>query len=436
MAVLLVPVLAMFAWSGAALLGLALLVIYVQAKFWGAAFPSIAHLAIAADAGAGLRTAQLYLANILGSALGSVLTGFILMEYLGLVPLAWVLGVLGVAVAIWLAVSTGAAHGAGLLPMGVPGLLAVTALLATGLTQRPHEALQFRRWGAPAFAAVVENRSGIITAADDGTVYGNGVYDGKFNTNLIKDTNGIVRPFALSLFHPQPKRILMIGLASGSWAQVLANHPQLESLTIVEINKGYQSIIADQPEVASMLKHPKVRVVTDDGRRWLRSNGEASFDAIVANATYHFRSNATNLLSQEFLELAKLHLKPGGLLFFNTTDSSRVQKTACTVFAHGARFMNHMVVSNQPIDWNFSRWQASLVRHRIDGRPVIDTAQSADRNRLAELMLLESHLQVAGDAASKDSIEPCTEVLSRTQGQMLITDDNMGTEWRYPLGVQ
>ena len=51
------------------------------------------------------------------------------------------------------------------------------------------------------------------------------MYDGRFNTDLKHDTNGIVRPYALSLFHPAPRDVLMIGLSSGSWAQVIASNP-------------------------------------------------------------------------------------------------------------------------------------------------------------------------------------------------------------------
>ena len=36
----------------------------------------------------------------------------------------------------------------------------------------------------------------------------------------------------------------MIGLSSGSWAQVIANDPDVASLTVVEINPGYLSLIA------------------------------------------------------------------------------------------------------------------------------------------------------------------------------------------------
>ena len=134
---------------------------------------------------------------------------------------------------------------------------------------------------APKFTEVIENRSGIITVAEGGIVFGHGMYDGRFNTDLKNDTNGIVRPYALSLFHAAPREVLMIGLSTGSWAQVIANNPAVDRLTVVEINPGYFSLIANEPEVASLLRNPKVTIVTDDGRRWLRAHPERHFDAVI-----------------------------------------------------------------------------------------------------------------------------------------------------------
>lgn len=141
-------------------------------------------------------------------------------------------------------------------------------------------------------------------------------------------------------------------------------------------------MIAKEPEVASLLTNPKVTLVTDDGRRWLRANPNRRFDAIVANATYHFRANATNLLSTEFLNLIKGHLNAGGIFFYNTTGSDRVQRTGCLAFAHGARFINHLLVSDMPIRWDFARWRRILESYTIDGRPAFDPTASADRAEL------------------------------------------------------
>jgi hypothetical protein len=227
--------------------------------------------------------------------------------------------------------------------------------------------------------------------------------------------------------------VLVIGLASGSWTQVLAQHPDVRSVTIVEINPAYVSLIAKRPEVASLLTNPKVTIVTDDGRRWLRANPGRRFDAIVSNTTYYFRANVANLLSTEFLALTKRHLNPGGVLFYNTTDSARVQRTGCLSFAHGARFINHMVLSEAPIRWDFARWRRALEQYRMNGRPVFDLTREADRTQLDGLMSWEANLSV-GSGDSERPIEDCGDILLRTAGQAPVTDDNMGSEWLHFFG--
>jgi len=297
------------------------------------------------------------------------------------------------------------------------------------------ETLQWKGQPGHKFAHVVENRSGIITATDDGTVYGNGMYDGRFNTDLKNDTNGIVRPYALSLFHPAPRDVLMIGLSSGSWAQVIASNPAVASLTVVEINPGYLSLIEREPEVFSVLVNPKVTIVTDDGRRWLRAHPDKRFDAVVSNTTWHFRASATNLLSVEFLELVRRHLNSGGVFFYNTTDSARVQRTGCLVFPYGARFINHMVVSDRPIAWDFRRWRRTLENYRIDGKAVFDSRRAADRASLDEFSAYEKSFGPKAAQAQNRPIEPCPDLLARTAGKEVVTDDNMGTEWQHFLGM-
>ena len=129
-----------------------------------------------------------------------------------------------------------------------------------------------------AFRHLVETRSGVVGVSQDGTVYGGGVYDGRFNTDLVHDTNGIFRAFAIVGVHPKPSEVLMIGLSSGSWAQVIANCAGVAHLTIVEINPGYLRLIGQYPAVAGILRNPKVQIEIDDGRRWLVRNPHKKFD--------------------------------------------------------------------------------------------------------------------------------------------------------------
>jgi spermidine synthase len=434
---LFLPMLSRLAWLDKGVLGVGLLGVYLLARQWGLVLPCLAHLGVAADGRAGMRTGLLYLANILGAAGGAVLTGFVLMDHLSLVEVGQLLVAAGLGCALILGLIAGGSRIARLKRSGAIVLAAGLAVAALPVASgRLLEALQHKGGpkAAEPFAQVVENRSGIVTVDASGTVYGNGAYDGHFNVDLTNDVNGIVRPYALSLFHAAPRDVLMIGLASGSWAQVVANNPQVDSLTIVEINPGYTGLVASRPEVASLLANPKVTVVADDGRRWLRLNAQRRFDAVVANTTFHFRANATNLLSADFLELLKAHLNPGGIVFYNTTDSSRVQRTGCATFEHGARFTNHMVLSSMAIDWNFSRWRHVLESYRIDGRPVLEPSNAVHAQGMERLMALEPLTHADAQRSAQDWIEPCPQVLARTTGQALVTDDNMGTEWRTMLG--
>jgi spermidine synthase len=428
-AAMFLPLITQFASMAVALIGITLVTIYLIARQWGGLLPYLSQLSIAADDRAGMRTALLYFSNIVGCATGSVLTGFVLTNFFGLHGIAILLLCAGTLCVMLMIAKLDVPLREKLRRSATAtAVLAIAAILILSAANRLLENLQYKRISDHAFADVVQNRDGIITVDTDGTVFGNGAYDGRFNIDLEHDRNGIIRPYALSLFHPAPRDVLMIGLASGSWAQVIANNPAVASFTIVEINPGYAQLIARQSEVQSILHNPKVRIIKDDGRRWLNRHPEARFDAIVSNTTWNFRANATNLLSTEFLGLAKQHLNHGGIVFYNTTNSARVQRTGCLAFPFGARFTNHMVLSESPMSWDFARWRGVLENYTIDGKPMFNMADAKDRAAIDDIL----HEYGPGSP----EIEDCRTLLSRTAGMTPVTDDNMGTEWRYYLGLK
>jgi SAM-dependent methyltransferase len=219
----------------------------------------------------------------------------------------------------------------------------------------------------------------------------------------------------------------MVGLSSGSWAQVIANHPQVEHLTIVEINPGYLRLIRQNRDVASLLENPKVHIDIDDGRRWLARNPGRKFDVIVMNTSNHWRSNVSNLLSSEFLQLIRRHLKPGGVHFYNATDSKEVMVTGLSVFPYGMRLGSCMVVSDAPLQLDARRWLEVLSGYKIDGKPVFDLSQEQDRHRLLEVMAMATTMD--RDLPGVISLESADHIRARAAGARVITDDNMGTEW-------
>jgi spermidine synthase len=357
------------------------------------------------------------------------------MDRLTLSGLAAALVAAGLACALLAdATFAGPAPGRAVRAIAVSAGGALAIALLPALSAGALERLMWKRSapGKPPFVRVVENRAGIVAVDASGAVYGQGMYDGRFNVDLAHDTNGIVRAYALGLFHPAPRDVLMIGLSSGSWAQVVANHPDVRSLTIVEINPGCVELVRGAPAVASLLGNPKVTIRVDDGRRWLRRHPERRFDAVVSNTTYYFRANVSSLLSAEFLALVREHLRPGGVFLYNTTGSARVQRTGCLAFPHGARFSNALAVSASPLDVSASRWRRTLGAWRIDGRPVLDPTRPEDRRVLDALAPEDG----AADGAAPATLETCPQILARTAGREPVTDDNMGSEWRFIYGLE
>jgi predicted membrane-bound spermidine synthase len=396
----------------------------------GAVFPMLCHASIPPDGNAGARTSYLYLSNIVGSALGSYLTGFVLMDMFPLRSVNVMLTLLGLATGVALLL-------AARLPrrnflVAIAGVLIAALLIVQGsdaLFHHMYEKMQLKAKYQPGaeFATVVENRSGVIAVTQGGAVFGGGIYDGRFSVNLVGDSNGIERAYALSYVHPNPRDVLMIGLSSGSWAQVIANHPQVEHLTIVEINPGYLNLIRRRAEVASLLANPKVRIDIDDGRRWLIRNPGQKYDAVVMNTTFNWRSNASNLLSVEFLELIRQHLKPGGVHLYNTTGSPEVLATGLGVFPYGMRLANFAVVSDSPLQLDAQRWRDVLVNYKIDSTPVFDLSRPSDSQRLDEVLSLPATLD--RDLSTFFTLESAEHIRARTAGVRHVTDDNMGTEW-------
>jgi len=380
----------------------------LAAALLGTALPLLAHASIPADGLAGARLARLYLANIAGCAAGSLVTGFVLLDAAELHLVGAGLALAGGCVA-W-----GVAARARSFALGIAAPIALF-VSAHGMSANfpLWEKLQLKTDYRPGvrFAYVIENRSGVITVDAAGAVYGGGAYDGRFNVDAAGDENGITRAYAVAALHPAPRDVLVVGLGSGAWTQVLAHHPSVERVVVVEINPGYLELLGHRHEVFTLRTNPKVRFVIDDGRRWLHAHADR-FDLIVQNTTYYWRANCTNLVSREYFELARAHLRDGGVFYSNTTGSLDILKTACAAFPHVRRFRNFVAVSDRPMAVDPARARATLEAWRVDGFVHVPAF------RIEEILG-----GAGGDWEDRDSI------VDRSRSATVITDDNMASEW-------
>ena len=103
--------------------------------------------------------------------------------------------------------------------------------------------------------------------------------------------------------------------------------------------------------------------------------------------------------------------------------------TAAATFPDAVRFANMMVGSQGPIEIDAERWEAIMEGYYIDGAPVLEGG--AGRVALARnIERLRAIDRLGAGPGDWDSIETRSHILARTEGLRVITDDNMGLEWR------
>ena len=361
----------------------------------------------------GQRFALVYTANVTGAALGPLVTGYLLLDAVSLQDSFLLLGALQAAAAAGLAIAL--RQGQTLL---VGGALLVAGSMAAAL--EPHGLVRSLTPKQRVAKTVVENRHGIITifpgGPGDDEVFGGNVYDGRTNLDVRRNTNGLERPLLMAALHPEPKRVLVVGLSIGTWLALVREFPGVESIDVVEINPGYLRAAEAYPLQAAALRDPRVHVAIDDARRWLRHRPESRYDLIIMNTTLHWRSNASLLLSTELLRQMNSHLAPGGVLSFNATGSGDAFLTATRVFPHAYRYRNFVYAA----DFDFrDRKTAPRAREvfgklQLGGQPLFPPGSDTIRG------FLETPFETIG--ADQQATGRAFET---------VTDDNMITEFRY-----
>jgi predicted membrane-bound spermidine synthase len=408
---------------------------FLTAALLGSVLPLLCQLSVSADEKAGSGVSLVYVSNILGSVLGSLGIGFVLMQYFGLRQISLQLGIATVLTGgVVLFLSRQESRFPSIWAMVLLFAALVAVPLASPRFDLLYEKLTFgsRLDSRTTFARVVENRNGVIGVTQESAVFSGGVYDGYFRIDPNHDSNLIIRALALSAIHPAPKRMLMIGLSSGSWGQIFANHPQLESLDVVEINPGYLHLIPQYPVVGSFLQNPKVHIFIDDGRRWLIAHPDAHYDVIVCNSTYFWRDHSSGLLSVEYFELAHKHLDPGGLYYFNTTESAETMATALHIFPYALRVINFLAVSDSPIQIDTLHWIETLRKYKIDNRYLFDPADPIAQQTLTEYVRFANSINQPPVQVGMEGSESLRKKYGRDR---LITDNNMGREWELDVPI-
>lgn len=226
------------------------------------------------------------------------------------------------------------------------------------------------------------------------------------------------------LLHPAPRRVLAVGLGTGiSLAPVLRD--EVEEVTVVEISPGVieaaERFFAQAN--AYVLEHPKVRVVEQDGRNFIKLTRNR-YDLIVQELFFPYQTGVGSLYTREHYRQCRATLAPGGFMAqwitinqLSTDDLRTLVRTFQSVFPATSLWLNggYLLILGglDPLHVDLQRFlERYTLNDPLGGMPRTDP----DPYNL--LGLFVSH----GSAVRK-----------WTDGAPLNTDDNRFIEYSAPL---
>jgi spermidine synthase len=369
----------------------------------GLSFPMLQRVVQTDVRWVGRRTGVLLVANIGGSTIGTMLTGWLLLRWLGtaatMLVLVAVSGVFLLAAWRWFP-----------RPRANVRLLAAGALLLGTIAMLPSRAgLWAALHGVPAGNILVaEDESGVSVLKSGSPSFAAGVavfVNGLGQSHL--PYGGIHTELGAlpALFHPRPQSAALIGLGSGDTLFAVGGRAELQRILSIEIVKPQldtlQAVFARHRYggLSMVLGDPRIQHVFGDGRLVLRSSGE-KFDIIEADALRPQSAYAGNLYSAEYFALVRERLKPGGYAV-TWAPTPRVTRTFVRVFPHVVGFGAILIGSDRPIVLERAAIESRLADPRVT---AYYSAAAIDIRRLLLPLLNAARVYRATDRDARGDV--------------------------------
>lgn len=320
----------------------------------GMSFPFLQKIVQKDAAYLGRRVGWLQTSNIAGSMLGTILTGWVALSWLGTLGSLRALSVLaGLFLFLAARLQFFAAPRARRIAYASIALLLVTINVFAPDAQT----LWAKLHGAkPSHIIFAEDSTGLAMLKSR---------RGDFVGGTLVLTNGLgqswipygqihsVLGFLPALIHPAPKEIAIIGLGSGDTLFHVGGRPETTAITCIEIVGTQMNTLYEMaqrqyyPALYSILADPRIKYVVTDGRSYIMQQGK-KYDIIEADALRPSSAYSGNLYSEEYFTLIREHLKPGGLAV-TWAPTYRVHATFVKIFPYYANFDDILIGSNAPI---------------------------------------------------------------------------------------
>jgi len=162
--------------------------------------------------------------------------------------------------------------------------------------------------GIGGFTTVMEHQIDIF-GNENLVLYNSGKPDA--SSRLDMDTQTLLAHFPM-IFHPNPRKVLVVGLASGITAGETLHYP-IDTLDIVDINK--QVVTASElftPWNNNVLNDPRTNLIIQDGRAHLELT-DKKYDVISSEPSNPWMAGLAALFTEELFSLVRDRLNDNGI---------------------------------------------------------------------------------------------------------------------------
>jgi spermidine synthase len=136
--------------------------------------------------------------------------------------------------------------------------------------------------------------------------------------------------------HGAPRRVAILGGGDGMAAREVLRYPQVESITLVELDPNMTRLFGSHPALTQLnrgaLASPKLRVVNADAFTWLQHTRE-HFDVIIVDFPDPTNFSVGKLYTNSFYALLEQRLAASGYLVVQTTSPLIARQSFWTVVA-------------------------------------------------------------------------------------------------------
>ena len=330
-------------------------VVLPAACLWGASFPLALASAAHDDADAARFVGSIYAANTVGGIIGALGFSLVLIPTVGTQSAQrWLVALAGLAAVAMFATSLRArarivtvaaasivAIFAAVITPGVPGLLvAYGRYMVTWLGQ-----VDVRYVGEGMNSSVA-----VTTLSSTGATQFH--VSGKVEASTLPQDMRLQRMLAHlpALVSAHPASVLVVGFGAGVTAGSFVPYPDLEHLTICEIEPLIPRVVSSYftKENNDVASDKRTTIVYDDARSFILTTHD-KFDVITSDPIHPWVKGAASLYTREYFEAVKRHLNPGGVvtqwvpLYESTPEAVKSElATFLEVFPHGTVWANNI----------------------------------------------------------------------------------------------